>query len=51
MKATSYTAVKGDDAPGGVDGGTATLALVVSLLSCVVSIVAIGFVVSSISRA
>ena len=51
MKAAAYTAVKSDDAPSSVDGGTATLALVVSLLSCVVSIVAIGFVVSSISRA
>jgi hypothetical protein len=50
MKGTAYTAVKGDEAPGGVDRGTANLALVVSLLSCAVSLVAIGFVVSSISK-
>lgn len=50
MKGQGYESVKSDDAPGGVDRGTATLALVVSLLGCVVSLVAIGFVVSSISK-
>jgi hypothetical protein len=48
MKSAAYTPVKPDDAPGGVDRGTATLALVVSFLSCAVSIAAIGFVVYSI---
>jgi hypothetical protein len=48
MKATEYTAVKADEGPSGVDRGTASLALVVSLLSCLASLMAIGFVVSSI---
>jgi hypothetical protein len=50
MKATEYTAVKADDAPSAVDRGTASLALVVSLLSCLVSLMAIGFVVVSIRK-
>ena len=50
MKAAAYTPVKGDEAPGGVDRGTANLALVVSVLSCAVSLAAIGFVIASISQ-
>jgi hypothetical protein len=50
MKAAEYTAVKNDDAPSGVDRGTASLALVVSLLSCLVSLMAIGYVVASMSK-
>ena len=50
MRAAAYTAVKGDEAPSGVDRGTASFALVVSALSCAISLAAIGFVVSSISR-
>tara|TARA_B100000963_G_scaffold202915_1_gene176719 strand:- start:363 stop:533 length:171 start_codon:yes stop_codon:yes gene_type:complete len=50
MKATAYTAVKGDDAPPSVDRGTTNLAFVVSLLSSAVSLVAIGLVVASIRK-
>jgi hypothetical protein len=50
MKDAAYTAVKDDDAPSGVDRGTASLALVVSLLSCLVSLMAIGYVVASMSK-
>jgi len=40
---------KSDEASStGVDAGTATFALVVSVLGCVVSLAAIGFVVHSI---
>lgn len=50
MKTGGYESVKSDDAVAGVDHGTARLALVVSLLSCTVSLAAIGFVVASIAR-
>jgi hypothetical protein len=50
MKATEYTAVKADEGPSGVDRGTASLAMVVSLLSCLVSLMAIGFVVVSMRK-
>ena len=45
-----YKSVKSSepDAQSGVDGATATLAMVVSFLSCVVSLAAIGFVVLSL---
>lgn len=48
MKGQGYVSVKSEDAsPKEVDSGTATLALVVSVLGCLVSLAAIGFVVHS----
>jgi hypothetical protein len=49
MTAATYQAVKSGDAPpAAVDSATATLALIVSVLSCVVSVAAIAFVVLSL---
>ena len=51
MKGQGYVSVKSEDAASAeVDRGTARLALVVSALSCAISLAAIGYVVSSISH-
>ena len=50
MKGQGYVSVESEEASSKeVDPGTATLALVVAMLGCIVSLAAIGFVVHSIS--
>ena len=52
MKGGGYESVKssepGPNAQSGLDDATATLAMVMSFLSCAVSLAAIGFVVLSL---
>ena len=50
MHGQGYESVSKSDDPSSkeADSGTATLALVVSVLGCIVSLLAIGFVVHSI---
>ena len=51
MKGQGYVSVKSEEAAGAegvVDKGTSRFAMVVSLLGCVISLAAIGYVVQSI---
>ena len=49
MRSSGYESVsKSDETPGNADSGTEVFAYVVSVLGCLVSLAAIGFVVHSL---
>jgi hypothetical protein len=48
MPSGGYESVSKDEAPAPVDGGTVRLAIVVSALSCALSLCAIAFIVVSL---